>query len=166
MDNKRIGPVPHAVLVVLLSTSLVVSAQPMPQNNQSASSSSKQVADNGANQAPGPGTSAGIDSGPAPVGDEPPDAPSAVQPVQQGETGSSTRPQESNSVPSGAAGAKAPSVRGAPASRTVGAAIAPAKQKQHRSMLIKVGLVAGACVAVGSALALSKGSPSKPPGAP
>jgi hypothetical protein len=33
-------------------------------------------------------------------------------------------------------------------------------------LLIKTGLVVGAAVAVGSAFALSKGSPSKPPGAP
>lgn len=166
MDNKRIGALARAFLVVLLSSSLVVYAQPIPQSSQPSMDSSKQGTADDANQAQSPAASPGPDSAPVAVGNEPPDAPSAVQPIQQDQTSSSVPAQEPSSVPSGAAGAKAPSVTGAPASRTVGAAIAPAKQKQHRSMLIKVGLIAGACVAVGSAFALSKGSPSKPPGAP
>jgi len=86
--------------------------------------------------------------------------------AQQSPNESSSKQENQNTVPSGTAAAKAPAVKGTPASRTVGAAIAPTKQKQHRSLLIKTGLVVGAAVAVGSAFALSKGSPSKPPGAP
>ncbi len=82
---------------------------------------------------------------------------------QQDDAGQAQNP---SAVPSGAAGAKAAPAKGAPASRPVGSAIAPAKQRERRSLLIKVGLVAGACVAVGTAVALSKGSPSRPPGAP
>jgi hypothetical protein len=89
-----------------------------------------------------------------------------VPPAQQKQNDSAGQTQNPAPVPSGAAGAKATPAKGAPASRPVGSAIAPAKQKERRSLLIKVGLIAGACVAVGTAVALSKGSPSRPPGAP
>ncbi len=69
-------------------------------------------------------------------------------------------------APSGAAGAKAANVKGAPVAQPAGAAVAPARQRGHRSLLIKVGLIAGAAVAVGSVVALSQGkSQSRPPGA-
>ena len=85
-----------------------------------------------------------------------PDAPQA-QPAQ---TTSGQQP-----APSGTAGAKAADVQGAPAAQPTGAAVAPARQRRHRSLLIKVGLLAGAGIAVGSAVALSERSPSRPPGA-
>jgi len=66
--------------------------------------------------------------------------------------------------PSGAAGAKAGNAKGVPVAQPAGAAVAPARQHGHRSLLIKLGLLAGAGVAIGSAVALSKGSPSRPPG--
>jgi hypothetical protein len=166
--TNRIGRLPNLLLACVLSTSLLISADAFPQSTQSSDQtrSTTQVSTNDPNKPstvnPGQGPSPATTS----VGNELPDAPSAEQPVQQSGESSSIQPQNPGSVPSGAAGAKAPTVRGAPASRTVGAAIAPAKQRQRRSLLIKVGLVAGACVAVGSAFALSKASPSKPPGAP
>jgi hypothetical protein len=68
-------------------------------------------------------------------------------------------------APSGAAGAKAANVKGAPVARPTGAAVAPARQRGHHSLLIKVGLVAGAAIAVGSVVALSQGkSQARPPG--
>jgi hypothetical protein len=54
-----------------------------------------------------------------------------------------------------------PTVGGA-ASRPAGEAIAPAKQNQRHSLLIKVGLIAAVGVAGGVVYALSKSSPSKP----
>jgi hypothetical protein len=54
---------------------------------------------------------------------------------------------------------------GGPASRPAGSAIAPAKQRQTRSLLIKIGAAAAAAAAIGTVVALSKGSPSNPPGA-
>jgi len=160
---------PNLLLVFLLSTTLAVSAEPLPQDPQPSnpSTNTTQNPSHETSTSTMPGSSA-TDSNPSitPITGELPDAPTPVQPVQQSQDGSSIQPQNPGAVPSGAAGAKAPTVRGAPASRTVGAAIAPAKQGQRRSLLIKVGLVAGACVAIGSAFALSKGSPSKPPGAP
>ncbi len=167
--TTRLGCFPNLLLVFLLSTTLVVSAEPLPVGQQSSETSqtTPQASphETRTTTAPGRGATNTDPSTPAITG-ELPDAPTPAQPDEQSAESSSIQPQNPSSVPSGAAGAKAPTVRGAPASRTVGAAIAPAKQRQHRSLLIKVGLVAGACVAVGSAFALSKGSPSKPPGAP
>jgi hypothetical protein len=85
--------------------------------------------------------------------------PDAPQP--QSQTSSS---QQSPAAPSGAAGAKAANVKGAPTAKPVGAAVAPARQRGHRSLLIKLGVVAGAGIAVGSVVALAERSPSRPPG--
>lgn len=51
------------------------------------------------------------------------------------------------------------------ASRPAGAAIAPSKQRQVRSFLIKLGAVAGAGIALGTVFALTHSSGSVPPGA-
>jgi hypothetical protein len=72
--------------------------------------------------------------------------------------------QESTQAPTGAAGAKTSPAKGAPAAQPVGAAVAPARQHGHRSLLIKAGLLVGAGVAVGTVVALSARSPSRPPG--
>lgn len=85
-----------------------------------------------------------------------PDAPQS-QPAQPS--------QESTQIPSGTAGAKAPNVKGAPVAQPSGAAVAPPRQRGHRSLLIKLGLLAGAGAAVGAVVALSQGSPARPPGA-
>lgn len=74
--------------------------------------------------------------------------------------------QQPAPAPSGAAGAKAANVKGTPAAQPTGAAVAPVRQRGHHSLLIKVGLVAGAAIAVGSVVALSQGrSQARPPGA-
>jgi predicted lipid-binding transport protein (Tim44 family) len=76
------------------------------------------------------------------------------------------QPQQPPSTPpSGAAGAKAAPVKGAPVAQPAGAAVAPVRQRGHRSLLIKAGLIAGAAVAVGVVVALSDRSPTRPPGA-
>ncbi len=54
-----------------------------------------------------------------------------------------------------------PTVGGA-ASRPAGEAIAPSKQNQKRSLLIKVGLIAAAGVAGGTVYALTKGTSGRP----
>jgi hypothetical protein len=67
--------------------------------------------------------------------------------------------------PLGTAAAEKATTAGGAASRPAGTAIAPVKQRQVRSFLIKLGLIAAGGVALGTVYALSKGSPSKPPGA-
>ena len=92
-----------------------------------------------------------------------PDAPSATQSSSKDTQQQDVAPQQTE-TPAGTAAAKAGNVKGGPASKPAGAAIAPAKQRQTRSLLIKIGLLAGAGVALGMVFALSKGSPSRPPG--
>jgi hypothetical protein len=95
-----------------------------------------------------------------------PDAPQpqSTQP-QSGQSQPAQPQQQSTQPPSGAAGAKAANVKGAPVAQPVGAAVAPARQRGHRSLLIKIGLLAGAGIAVGTVIALSEKSPTRPPGA-
>jgi hypothetical protein len=71
---------------------------------------------------------------------------------------------KSDQKPAGTAAAEKPATTGVAASETAGAAMAPAKQKRSRSLLIKVGAIIGAGVAVGTVAALSSASPSRPPG--
>lgn len=85
-----------------------------------------------------------------------PDAPQSQPAETQG---------QQPAVPSGAAGAQAANAKGAPVAQPAGAAVAPVRQRGHRSLLIKVGLLAGAAIAVGAVVAASEGSPSRPPGA-
>jgi len=91
-----------------------------------------------------------------------PDAPSTQQ--QQNDQQSAPQQKKSN-TPLGAAAAEAGVTAGGAASRPAGAAIAPAKQGQRRSLLIKIGLIAAAGAAIGGVYALSRGTSSTPPGA-
>ena len=67
--------------------------------------------------------------------------------------------------PVGTAAAEAPKVSGVTAAQPAGAAIAPAKQRRVRTIVLKVGAILGAGAAVGTVIALSAATPSKPPGA-
>jgi anti-anti-sigma factor len=72
--------------------------------------------------------------------------------------------QQENATQETMGTAAAPFVKttGVAASRPAGAAIAPAKQRRARSILIKVSAIVGAGVAVGAVVALSEASPSRP----
>jgi hypothetical protein len=74
-------------------------------------------------------------------------------------------PQANTKPPVGAAVGQTGRTLGGPASKPAGYAIAPAKQNQSRVFWIKVGVVAAAGVALGTVIALSRGTGSKPPGA-
>ena len=71
--------------------------------------------------------------------------------------------QQGQREPLGAATAGSVRTEGGGASRPAGTAIAPAKQHQVRSFLIKFGAIAAAGVAIGTVYALSKGTSSVPP---
>ncbi len=70
--------------------------------------------------------------------------------------------QNNTSKPLGTAAAPYEKTTGVAASKPAGAAIAPAKQKRARSILIRVGVILGVGVAVGTVIALSLESPSQP----
>ena len=67
--------------------------------------------------------------------------------------------------PVGTAAAEAPKVSGITAAQPAGVAIAPAKQRRVRTIVLKVGAIAGAGAALGAVIALTAATPSKPPGA-
>lgn len=76
----------------------------------------------------------------------------------------SSQQQQPAQAPAGAAAAQGVRTAGGAASRPAGTAIAPAKQHQTRSLLIKIGAIAAGAAALGTVYALSRSSPSTPPG--
>jgi hypothetical protein len=67
--------------------------------------------------------------------------------------------------PVGTAAAEASKVSGITAAQPAGVAIAPAKQRRVRTIVLKVGAMVGAGAALGTVIALTAATPSKPPGA-
>lgn len=80
----------------------------------------------------------------------------------------STAQQEQDQLPAnptpavGTAAAPYEKTTGIAATRPAGAVIAPAKQRRIHSILIKVGIVAGAGAAIAAVALLSRSSPSQP----
>ena len=136
--------------------------QQTPQSQQAQDASSVQAQP----QNPGNDLSTPAANTTQPEASSVPQAPDPSQTTNGGQPASSpqTTPeqQQNTSQPIGTAAAPYERPTGAAVSRPAGAAIAPGKQKRRRTFLIKVGLVVGAAVAVGTVVALSKGSPSRP----
>ena len=116
-------------------------------------------------------TQAPLEPVPAPLPDSPG---TAQQPQQQQPTTVQTAPaSNAPAVPSGhrpiepqgAATAESAPTLGGAASKPAGAAIAPAKQRQMRSFLIKLGAIAGGAAALGIVYGLTRSTSSTPPGA-
>src|SRR5579884_1511945 len=74
--------------------------------------------------------------------------------------------QQAPKQPSGTAVAPEVQVSGGAASKPAGVAIAPPKQHQVRSWLIRFGFIAGAGAALGTVAALSAASPGRVPNSP
>jgi hypothetical protein len=87
----------------------------------------------------------------------PPNAPAPANQQQ-------TQQQQPAQAPAGTAAAQGIKTAGGAASRPAGTAIAPAKQHQTRSLLIKLGAIAAGAAALGAVYGLSRSSPSTPPG--
>jgi hypothetical protein len=116
-----------------------------------------------------------------PAPSELPDSPGATasksEESTQAQSGSQASPPQStpNQSPSqappagqrpvGTAAAEAPDASGIAASQPAGVAIAPAKQRRTRTIILRMGAIIGAGVAVGSVVALTAATSSKPPGA-
>jgi len=94
-----------------------------------------------------------------------PDSAPATKSIEELPSESQATVQNQAQEPTGTAAAPAGRVTGSAASQPAGVAIAPAKQRQVRSILIKMGAIAGAGIALGTVYGLSKASPSNPPGA-
>jgi hypothetical protein len=99
--------------------------------------------------------------------------PNDAQPVQgtksqqsgQDQAKQDQQPKKPVTEPAGAATAEKVPTTGGAASRPAGVAIAPAKQHQTRSLLIKLGAIAAAGVAAGTVYGLSRSTSSMPPNA-
>jgi len=96
------------------------------------------------------------------VSDEQQASPQQPQSARQPQRQSSTEQQNSPQEPVGTAASQSVKATGIAASQPAGAAIAPAKQRRTRSILIKVGALVGAGIAVGTVVGLSSASPSRP----
>jgi hypothetical protein len=109
---------------------------------------------------------------PVPAAEQPlPNAPSSTQTAPQAaQSQPEPQPQaqpapKKNPEPQGTAVAGESKTAGGPASKPAGTAIAPAKQRQVRSMLIKLGLIAAGGAAIGTVYALTRSTSSTPPNA-
>lgn len=99
-----------------------------------------------------PPSSAPLPNAPQPAPTSAP-APSSSQPFAQPAT----------QAPLGAAAAEQVRTSGGGASRPAGNAIAPVKQHQYHSLVIKLGLAAAAGIAAGTVYGLSRATSSTPP---
>lgn len=91
--------------------------------------------------------------------------PSQAQPVQSSQAPTQQTPLQQTQRPEGTAAAEPIHANGIAASQPAGVAIAPVKQRRVRTIVIRVGAIVGAAVAVGAVVALTEGTSSRPPGA-
>ena len=99
--------------------------------------------------------------------------PSSTQTATQSGSSQTASPQSTSAQdqtqkpqrPVGTAAAEAPKVSGVTAAQPAGVAVAPAKQRRVRTIVLKVGAMVGAGAALGAVIALREATPSKPPGA-
>jgi hypothetical protein len=146
-----------AVLVIVLAMPLAEGAAAMPrqaasapQRNTSLPQSQPKDSDS---QAGNPATVANAPEGTYPDSPAPKPLPIANQSGQVSSSQSGAeQSQNSTTKPVGTAAA--------PYEKTTG--VAAGKQRRARSILIRVGVVVGAAVAVGTVVALSRASPSRP----
>jgi hypothetical protein len=101
-----------------------------------------------------PSSAADAQAAPAQSGSQAQQAPAAQQPAPA---------NQQTPAPVGTAVAPVVRPEGTAASRPAGAAIAPAKQRRTHTIAIRVALLVGAGVAIGTVTAATLGSPSHPP---
>jgi cytoskeletal protein RodZ len=152
-------------LVILLAVPFAEAASIQPQ----ATNSGRQTATTPATHSQSPDSATGTAD---PANPQPSAIPSSSSALSSDnanqEQSSATLPpapqqqQNGTSNPVGTAAAPYEKPTGIPASRPAGAVVAPGKQKRSRSFLIRVGLIVGACVAVGAVVGMSAASPSRP----
>ena len=155
-------------LAILLAMPLAETAAASPQ--QSTSSQPPQGVSSAQNRSEDSGSQERtVDANRSETDATPPDNPAAAQSQtvsqsgQSGATQSASEPQQDSAPkPVGSAAAPYEKTTGVAASSPAGAVMAPAKQRRARSILIRVGIVVGAAVAIGTVVALSRASPSRP----
>jgi hypothetical protein len=147
------------VLLTLEATSLAGAQQspaPIPRSipSQGLQRVSAQPAANSSEATPENAHNESADSLPS----APTPMPTEQAPAQQTPAQQQANPQQ----PVGTAAAPYEKPTGVPGSRPAGAAIAPAKQRRVRAIVIRVGIVLAAGAAVGAVVGLSKATHSTP----
>jgi hypothetical protein len=138
-------------LIVLLAVPLVAQTQQPLPNQQEVTSSVGLEQPQTANHA--------ADQPAAKTNQSTPEDSTSVKPLTNNAT--QDAPQTAPE-PVGTAVAPYEKTVGVASSRPAGAVIAPAKQRRAHSLLIKVGLIVAGATAIGTVVALSKASPSRP----
>jgi hypothetical protein len=158
-----------SIVLVLLVPSITRAAPPEPGPAPAQQGSATTPSNSSPSGNPDSGKT--VESAPGQINGDLPNSPGSLHSqtpdevkVEGGEQLLAQQIQSGAQQPVGTAAAEAPNTTGVMASKPAGAAIAPAKQRRVRMLLIKVGAVVGAGVAVGAVAALSSGSPSRPPG--
>lgn len=145
--------------MVLIVTSVLCGLPEVAQAQQSQSNMQQQQSGTSINPSEGPLQPVPTQSEPS--NDATPNPESETQAVPA-TPAPQPRPEQQIQQPLGAATAEGVPTVGGAASRPAGEAIAPDKQRDRHSLLIKVGLIAAAGIAVGTVYGLSKGTSSTP----
>ncbi len=151
------------LIVSVLLSSVLMSAQTQSSSQQQSPSNGVMIDPSAAPLKPSatpPSDETPLPNAPQPA---PPEqqapSPSAAQPATSTQPAAQSAPQ----APLGAAAAEQVRTAGGGASRPAGNAIAPVKQHQYRSLVIKLGALAAAGVAAGTVYGLSHATSSTPP---
>jgi hypothetical protein len=155
--------------LVMFFAAPYMNAATLPWQQAVLAQSGQKAVTSGGQEKGAAGGSGKPDASAAPSGAALPDAPEVAQSQSNnpgGQSGGSqaTADQQQNgpAKPVGTAAAPSETTTGIAASRPAGAVIAPAKQRRVRAILISVGVLVGAGVALGTVAALSHSSPSQP----
>jgi hypothetical protein len=116
-------------------------------------------------QTPEPPQAAAGQTPGAPVSTEPPSDQDPRNQQDRQLQAPQSQPQPPPQKPVGTAAAEPAHAGGIAASQPAGVAVAPVKQRRTRTIVIRTAAIIGAGVAVGSVVALTAGTSSKPPGA-
>jgi cytoskeletal protein RodZ len=156
LNSKLVPAMAVLLLFVMLGGPQMMMAQSTAQPSQSAQPSQTTTD----TSTPEPAASSQLPNAPSAQAVGAPALPQdAQQPADQ-----NSNAQQKQENPVGAAAAQKGVTAGGAASKPAGTAIAPAKQRQVRSFLLKLGLIAAGGAAIGTVYALSKGTASTPPG--
>ncbi len=148
-----------AVLAAALAMAPLAAEAQQPTTTPADTAAQPQQSGTTVNPAQGP-----LEPVPSPDQNQLPESPQAQPPAATPDQQAPAKPPQQNQTePLGTATAPGVSTVGGGASRPAGTAIAPAKQRQYRSLLIKLGLIAAAGGALGTVYALSRGTSSVPP---
>ncbi len=155
--SKLVPAMAVLLLFAMLGGPQMMMAQSAAQTSQTAQPSQTTAEQTGTTEAP---ASAQLPNAPSAQAVGAPALPQdAQQPSEQ-----NNNAQQKQENPVGAAAAQKGATAGGAASKPAGTAIAPAKQRQVRSFLLKLGLVAAGGAAIGTVYMLSRGTSSTPPG--